>query len=41
MLWKAIPTQLQEENFIDFLTLEDMKDTLSRNVGKVLPLDAP
>jgi hypothetical protein len=26
--------------FLDFLTLEDGTDTLSRNVGKRLPLDA-
>jgi hypothetical protein len=26
--------------FLDFLTLEDGTDTLSRNVGKGLPLDA-
>jgi hypothetical protein len=32
----------QEEKlfFLDFLTLEDGTDTLSRNVGKGLPLDA-
>jgi hypothetical protein len=26
--------------FLDFLTLEDGTDTLSRNVGKELPLNA-
>jgi hypothetical protein len=26
--------------FLDFLTLEDGNDTLSRNIGKGLPLDA-
>jgi hypothetical protein len=26
--------------FVDFLTREDVTDTLSRNVGKGLPLDA-
>jgi hypothetical protein len=26
--------------FLDFLTREDVTNTLSRNVGKVLPLDA-
>jgi hypothetical protein len=34
--------EVQEENlfFLDFLTLEDGTDRLSRNVGKGLPLDA-
>jgi hypothetical protein len=27
-------------DFLDFLTLEDRTDTLSRNVGKELPLNA-
>jgi hypothetical protein len=30
----------QEIQVLDFLTLEDGTDTLSRNVGKGLPLDA-
>jgi hypothetical protein len=32
--------QIQEEGFLDFLTLEDWTDRSSRNVGKELPLHA-
>jgi hypothetical protein len=36
-----LPTFRDKVSAIDFFTLEDGTDTLSRNVGKVLPFDAP
>jgi hypothetical protein len=35
-----VPHPSSRFNFLDFLTLEDGTDTLSRNVGKGLSLDA-
>jgi hypothetical protein len=36
----AAPSGNPLPTFLDFLTLEDGTDTLSRNVGKGLPFDA-
>jgi hypothetical protein len=36
----SVPSSKGHENFLEFLSLEDRTDTLSRNIGKELPLDA-